>query len=223
VSTQLQACCINFNDIIKAKFGAAEYGLERRLPIALQFMTFSSDQRAVLKRAANLPRNIETMMDAFSKRLTPEELTDPHYAFRVNFVPVLANRPAGADQVIEFVKPAPGQTGAITIIKAVDRPKYRAGQIVQMMKDEGYPDFIVSKHTDLWKASRAKDPRLDFGSAVFGNKEWGWNERWLGHVREHCAKNSERYGKPAKQPEAQAEAVATPSPRSAVPAAAAAP
>jgi hypothetical protein len=65
VSTQLQACCINFNQIIKSEFGP-QYGLERRLPIALQFMTFSSDQRAVLKRAVNLPRNIETMMDAFA-------------------------------------------------------------------------------------------------------------------------------------------------------------
>ena len=65
-------------------------------------MTFSSDQRAVLKRAVNLPRNIETMMDAFADRMTQEQKLDPHYAFRVNFTPILANRPFGADQVIEF-------------------------------------------------------------------------------------------------------------------------
>jgi len=171
VSTQLQACCINFNDVIKEQFGP-QYGLER-LPIALQYMTFSSDQRAVLKRAANLPRNIETMMDAFSDRLTAEEKADPQFAFRVNFVPVLANRPAGADQVIEFVKPHAGQTGSITIIKPVDRPKFRAGQIVQMMKDEGYPNFTVSKHTDLWKAAKAKDPKLGFGSPIYGKEGWG--------------------------------------------------
>src|SRR4051794_39771053 len=40
VSAKLQACCINFNDTIKSMFGA-QYGLERRLPIALQFVTFS--------------------------------------------------------------------------------------------------------------------------------------------------------------------------------------
>lgn len=209
IATQLQACCINFNDVIKAQFGP-QYGLERRLPIALQFMTFSSDQRAVLKRAANLPRNIETMMDAFSDRLTEEEKTDPRYSFRVNFTPVLANRPSGADQVIEFAKPTPGQTGAVTIIKAVDRPKYRAGQIVQEMKDAGYPNFSISNHTDLWKAEKAKDPKLEFGSPVFGNKEWGWNEKWLAHVREHCAKNSPRYRKQAPQPEAPAAKVTPP-------------
>jgi Protein of unknown function (DUF3644) len=199
IATQLQACCINFNDVIKAQFGP-QYGLERRLPIALQFMTFSSDQRAVLKRAANLPRTIETMMDAFSERLTPDERADPQYAFKVNFMPVLANRPAGADQIVEFVKPTPGQTGAITIIKPVDRPKYRAGQIVQTMKDEGYPQFTINRHTDLWKAEKAKDAKLEFGSPVFGNKEWGWNEKWLAHVREHCDKNAASYGKVVKLP-----------------------
>jgi hypothetical protein len=120
ISTQLQACCINFNNVIKAQFGP-QYGLERRLPIALQFMTFSSDQRAVLKRAANLPRNIETLMDDFSARMTTEEKLDPDFAFRVNFTPVLANRSASADEVIEFSKTTPQEAGAIAFIKEVDR------------------------------------------------------------------------------------------------------
>ncbi|MEJ8631803.1 DUF3644 domain-containing protein [Sphingomonas sp. I4] len=51
LSAKLQACCINFNDAIKSMFGA-QYALERRLPIALQFVTFSPDQRAILKRQA---------------------------------------------------------------------------------------------------------------------------------------------------------------------------
>jgi hypothetical protein len=145
VSTQLQACCINFNEIIKGEFGA-QYGLERRLPIALQFMTFSSDQRAVLKRAAHLPRNIETMMDTFARRMTAEEQMDPHFAFRVNFTPILANRPAGADQVIEFSKATPQEAGAVAFIKEVDRRKYRPGQIVKLMKAEGYRRFTMQSH-----------------------------------------------------------------------------
>ena len=44
VSAKLQACCINFNDTITKLFGV-QYGPERRLPMALQFVTFSSDQR----------------------------------------------------------------------------------------------------------------------------------------------------------------------------------
>ena len=202
VSTQLQACCINFNDVIKAQFGP-QYGLERRLPIALQFMTFSSDQRAVLKRGANLPRNIETMMDAFSDRMTAEEKLDPHFAFRVNFTPLLANRPAGTDQVIEFSKATPQEAGAIAFIKEVDRKKYRPGQIVAMMKAEGYRCFTMQSHTDLWQVEKAKDPKYGYGSPMYGNEGWGWNEKWLTHVREHCAEHSEQYGKRVAQSEAQ--------------------
>ncbi|MDR3401225.1 MAG: DUF3644 domain-containing protein [Chthoniobacter sp.] len=205
VSTQLQACCINFNEVIKAQFGP-QYGLERRLPIALQFMTFSSDQRAVLKRAANLPRNIETMMDAFTGRMTPDEQLDPHFAFRVNFTPVLANRPAGADQVIEFSKATQQQAGTVAFIKEVDRRKYRPGQIVAKVKAAGYRRFTMQNHTDLWKAENAKDPKLGFGSPMYGNEGWGWNEKWLTRVLEHCRKYSERYGKRTKSSDEQSVA-----------------
>jgi hypothetical protein len=99
---KLQACCINFNDTIKKHFGP-QYGLELRLPIALQFVTFGPDQRAVLKKASGLPRHIEMMMDNFDKNLTSEELADPRFRFQVAFVQRTANRPSSADQAIEFV------------------------------------------------------------------------------------------------------------------------
>jgi hypothetical protein len=69
VSSRLQACCINFNDEIKRLFGS-QFGLERRLPIALQFVTFSSDQLAVLKKASSLPPHIASMMREFDSKLS---------------------------------------------------------------------------------------------------------------------------------------------------------
>src|SRR5205823_1507826 len=101
---KLQACCINFNETIKQLFGL-QYGLERRLPIALQFVTFSADQQAILKRASDLPHHIETMLDAFHQRLTPEEQADPRFAYRVAFVPKIVNRASTADLAVEFIKP----------------------------------------------------------------------------------------------------------------------
>jgi hypothetical protein len=83
-----QIACRN---TIKTLFGA-EYGLERRLPIALQFVTFSSDQRAVLKKASSLPPNISTMMEAFHNGLSAAEQADPQFAYRVAFVPKVGNR-----------------------------------------------------------------------------------------------------------------------------------
>jgi len=195
VSTHLQACCVNFNEVIKEMFGA-QYGLERRLPIALQFMTFSSDQRAVLKRARSLPRNIETMMDAFTQRLTLQEQNDPNFAYRVNFAPVLANKPGGADEVVEFRKGSPddADSKSIAYLKDVDKRKYRPGQIVKMMKGEGYADFETKHHTRLWQDLNARDVTLGYGIPLFDGY-WGWYEKWVDRVREHCKEHAELYRK----------------------------
>ena len=91
-----------FNDAINGLFGG-QYSLERRLPIALQFVSFSPDQRSLLKKAASLPRHIETMMDAFERQLTPEQQADPRFAFRVFMVHRIATRATGADLAVELV------------------------------------------------------------------------------------------------------------------------
>ena len=104
VSAKLQACCINFNDAIKRLFGA-QFSLERRLPIALQFVSFSLDQRALLKKASGLPRHVETMMEEFERHLTPEQQVDPRFVFRVFMIHKTANRGPGADLAVEIVPP----------------------------------------------------------------------------------------------------------------------
>ena len=193
VSAKLQACCINFNDSIKKLFGP-QFGLERRLPIALQFVTFSPDQRTVLKKAATLPRHIETMMEAFHGRLSPEEQADPQFAYRVAFVPKTANRASSADLAIEFIRPDSEEAAEINrvLLKEVEKPKFRPGQVVDLMKAEGYPRFTMASHTDLWKALGAKDPAKGFGTTILGG-QWCWYETWVNRVRAHCQENVERY------------------------------
>jgi hypothetical protein len=136
VSAKLQACCINFNDAIKKLFGA-KYALERRLPIALQFMTFDPDQRAILRRAAGLPRNVETMMDIFERHLTPEQQADPRYAFRVFMVHKTANRASNADLAVEIVPPGSEVAEKFNVaLKEVEKKKYLPSEIVRLLKAE---------------------------------------------------------------------------------------
>lgn len=192
VSAKLQACCINFNETIKSLFGQ-QYGLERRLPIALQFVTFSSDQRAVLKKAGGLPRHIETMVTDFHGRLSDEEKSDPHFAYRVAFVQKTANRPSAADEAVEFVKPDSDEAEEINrvLLKEVEKNKYLPSDIVRLMQEEGYDLFTISKHTDLWKELNAKDPAKPYGTQIA--KQWYWYETWLNRVREHCQQNAEKF------------------------------
>lgn len=194
VSAKLQACCINFNDAIKTLFGP-QYGLERRLPIALQFVTFSSDQRAVLKKASALPAHIETMMDAFHDALTAEEQADPHFAYRVAFVPKTGNRASSADLAVEFVKPDSDEAREINrvLLKEVDKRRYTPTEVVALMNAEGYLRFNQRSHTNLWRALEAKDPAKGFGRTGDYRNTWVWYDAWIARVRAHCQEQADRY------------------------------
>ena len=197
VSAKLQACCINFNDAIKGLFGA-QYALERRLPIALQFVTFSPDQRALLKRAGTLPRHVETMMDAFERQLTPEQQADPRFAFRVFMVHKTANRAPGADLAVELVSPGSDIAEKFNLaLKEVEKRKYLPSEIVRMIATEGWDRFTMESHTKLWKSLDAKDPAKGYGAVAVGT-QWCWYEIWLSRVREECRQHPDKYRKAPK-------------------------
>ena len=193
VSAKLQACCINFNDAIKSLFGE-QYALERRLPIALQFVTFSPDQRAMLKKAGTLPRHVETMMDAFERQLTPEQQADPRFAFRVFMVHSAANRAPGADLAVEFVPPGSDLAEKFNMaLKEVEKRKYLPKEIVRIIRGEGWNRFTIDSHTKLWKELKAKDPAKGYGVIAVGT-QWCWYETWLNRVREECNRRPDLYG-----------------------------
>ena len=192
ISAKLQACCINFNDAIKTLFGA-QYALERRLPIALQFVTFSPDQRALLKKATTLPRHVETMMDSFERQLTPEQQADPRFAFGVFMVHKTANRAPGADLAVELVQPGSDIAEKFNMaLKEVEKRKYLPSEIVAIIKAEGWDRFTMDSHTQLWKRLDARNPRKGYGAVAVG-KVWSWYETWLTRVREECQQHPYRY------------------------------
>jgi hypothetical protein len=154
ISAKLQACCINFNDAIKALFGA-QYALERRLPIALQFVTFSPDQRAILKKATNLPRHVETMMDSFERELTPEQQVDPRFAFRVYMLHKTANRAQSADLAVELVPPGSDIEEKFNLVlKEVEKRKYLPKEIVSIgpvpVLCRSFDHILCSKGDEPW-------------------------------------------------------------------------
>lgn len=199
VSAKLQACCINFNDAIKQLFGV-QYALERRLPIALQFVTFSPDQRTILKRAGGLPRNVEIMMDGFEGRLTPEQQADPRYAFRVFMVGRTANRAPSADLAVEIVAPGSEVAEKFNIaLKEVEKKKYLPSEVVAQVKAEGWDRFTMDSHTRLWKRLDAKNPAKGYGAVAVG-KTWCWYDTWMNRVREECEQHPELYRSATAQP-----------------------
>ncbi len=194
VGAELQACCINFNDALKSLFGP-QYALEKRLPIALQFVSFGDDQRTQLKRAADLPAHVATSISAFENGLTDEQLADPAFRYRVAFVPITSNRASGADRAIEFIKPGSADAEAVNqvLLKEVNKKRYTATQVVDAAKKAGFKEFRINDHTSLWQKLDAKDPGKGYGCQGDYKGTWVWFDNWIKRVLEHCEENGDRY------------------------------
>jgi hypothetical protein len=103
----------------------------------------------------------------------------------VFFLKRLAGKPGQAERVVEFVSPddprASGLAKEYYAVKETEKPKFLPGQIVAMMRAEGYPKFGMQRHIDLWKAEDAKNHAKGYGVEVAG--AWYWYERWVDVVR----------------------------------------
>ncbi|QUS37398.1 DUF3644 domain-containing protein [Falsirhodobacter algicola] len=193
LGAKLQSCALNFNDLLKREFGA-QYGLEKRLPLALQFVSFGAEQRAALKKASGLPKHIEAAIDAFEHGLTDEEMKDPAYRISYGFVPMVAKKPGAADTAVHIVSGGSDEAGEISkiILKEVNKDRYPPKKVVEKMQAAGFPKFRMHDHTQLWKQLDAKNPGKGFGCAGdYGN--WVWFDRWIDQVRQHCEAEGEKF------------------------------
>lgn len=196
LSAKFQACCLNFNRYVKEFFGE-KYGIDKHLSFSLQFSSISKAQADQLAKEENLPPNILSYMRGFEENLSDEEYNSQEFAYRVLFVAKTANKKGQADQVIEFVKAdtelASQVNKTYALIKETERPKYTPGQVVKIMRDEGFHKFRVHEHTEFWRAEDAKNPGKGFGTQVATT--WYWYESWIEHVRKHCVANRAIYEK----------------------------
>ena len=184
---------MNFNDLLKGEFGA-QYGLEKRLPLALQFVSFGPEQRTALKKASGLPKHIEAAIDAFEHGLSEEQMKDPAYRMSYGFVPMAAKKPGAADTAVQFVSPGSDDADAIEkfIFKEVNKDRYPPGKVVEKVQAAGFPGFRMHYHTQLWKKLDAKKDGKGYGCVGdYGN--WVWFDRWVDLVLDKCEAEGERY------------------------------
>lgn len=196
LSARFQACGLNYNEYIKKLFGA-DKGVEKYLSFSLQFSTISMTQKQLLEDHPDLPAHINGYIMTFDGKLSEEEFSSPHYAYRIFFVPKTANRKGQAGRVIEFVKSdsqlAETVNREYAVLKETEKRKYLPKQIVDLMREEGYPAFSMHHHTALWKSSDGQNPAKGYGVLVAG-KVWHWYENWVEKVRKHCHENKKKYG-----------------------------
>jgi hypothetical protein len=104
LSARFQACCLNYNQIIKQLFGL-KYRIDKHLSFSLQFSTISEEHANQLKKFTDLPANISSYINDYDESLSDEDYNNIRYSYRVLYVQKSANSKGQADKVIEFLPP----------------------------------------------------------------------------------------------------------------------
>lgn len=184
---KLQACVLNYDFYVGELFGQAQR-ISNEAGLVIQFSPISPDQTKQLLDNKSLMPNIYNYISEYESELSPDEVKNSRYAYRLVFTPVGVNKAGQADKVIRFIRAdspqAEGKNPHYTLIKETEKPKYLPSEIVHIMKEEGYAWFSITIHTDLWKEKDAKNPNFAYGVQV--SKSWYWYDNWLQEVRKFC-------------------------------------
>lgn len=54
---------------------------------------------------------------------------------------------------------------------------------------KSYDGFTINKHTEIWKARNAKDPKYGYGVLI--SKTWYWYESWAKEIEKYCKTHSD--------------------------------
>lgn len=190
-----QACALNYNACVKKLFGEA-LGLDQQMSFSIQFLDLSEDQIASARVEADIPGRLRTYIADFDGALSHDEYNSSKYSYRLLFKRKLVNRPGQADRVVEFIDPNSELAKTIDkeywVKKEVERPKFRAKDVVAEVRKRGFPKFTVfGDHVNIWKAEDAKNPSKGYGVEVQG--AWYWYSSWVERCIEICAAAGDQY------------------------------
>ena len=184
------SCSLNYDREIVRLFGK-RFSVASEMSYALQLtdITRPPDSSAT---TILLSPNVERYVTEFDATLSAASRQHPYFALNVVFVRKNVNRVSQADQVIEFVGADSEVADSIDkqfwVRKETERRKYRPGEIVKLMKDEGYTQFAMYHHTSLWQDLDARKSDKGHGVEVCGT--WYWYESWVSQVRSNRAPTS---------------------------------
>ena len=198
LSGRYQACALNFNFYLKRLFGP-KLGLDTQIAYSIQFIELSDEQLAGSRPEAEIPPRVRAYVAEFDAALDHEQYNSSRYSYRLLFKRKLVNRPGQADKVIEFIDPNSDLARQIDkqywVKKEVERPKFRAKDVVAAVRAAGFPRFrLHSDHTEMWKADDARNPAKGHGVLVQGT--WYWYQSWIDRCIQLCDAEGEKFRRP---------------------------
>jgi hypothetical protein len=196
LSGRYQACALNFNSYLKQLYGPL-HGLDQQLSYAIQFLQLSNAQINGQDVGGSIPERLRAFVTEFDSALSHDEYNSDRFSFRLVFKRKLVNRPGQADRVVEFIDPDSEAAKQIDkqywVKKEVERPKYRAKDVVTAVQAAGFPKFrMFPHHLDMWRAEDGKNPGKGYGVDVQG--AWYWYQNWIDRCITLCGEQPERFG-----------------------------
>jgi hypothetical protein len=182
IEPKLQACALNFESALVTWFGQ-QTSIAEDLAFAIQFAEISLQSNAGIVGSKQLPDVITTVNKLIEDGMSDADYNDPRYSYRVYVAPRTVNNRGKADQAVVF---APAGSAIEMAIREVERPKYTAGQIVELMRKEGFGAFSMygkGGFVLFWKSIDAKKPDKGYGVQIAGT--WYWYDKMLVAVRTH--------------------------------------
>lgn len=175
VQSKLQATVLNFVRFCEDRFGKS-YNFSADLAFAIQLRSIKLSSSKSIKVAPHLSKSVIAVNKLLEEGMTAAEYNDPSYAFRVYVVPKVTNNSKNADQAVSY---APIGSEVEMAIKQVERPKFRAGEAVSMLRNQGLP---VSSHTfvQAWKGADLKNPGK--GLAIELGNQWFWYQEGIDEI-----------------------------------------
>lgn len=187
LSGRYQACALNYNYYLQNLFGK-KFALDEYLTYSIQFAEMSFQQaEAVVEGEMSIPKSVRSYIAQFDNALSGEEFNSDRYSYCILFTKKLTGKLGQADRVIEFIDPnsvlAENISKEYWVQKEVEKPKFRAGEIVKKAKEADFTSFGMHQHTELWKKEDARNPAKGYGTYISGY--WYWYQRWLDFVLNH--------------------------------------
>jgi len=195
LSGRYQACALNYNEYLKKFFGK-KWGIDNQLTYSIQFFNLSTEQMAGQKLEVEIPNRLKTYIAEFDGALSHKEYNNPKYSYRMLFKRKMVNRAGQADRVVEFIDPKSEIAKQIDkeywVKKEVERPKYRAKDVVLTVQSAGFKGFRINpEHVNMWKSQDAKNPGKGYGVDVRG--VWYWYQSWVDRCIKLCTKAGDTY------------------------------
>lgn len=183
-----QACCLNFDKILVAWFGA-RLSLQQELAVALQFGKLELEQLSQLT-AYDVPPNITALDALLKKDMKEEELDDLEYQFRVVYTFDSASK---GKAHIQFLSPdsAEGKSVQNVLQKfkiADELYRYKPGDVVKIVKKTTAKTFSMNDHTLAWQKHKIRPlqgatapDKTNREYCIYhpAHRDYTYNDKWI--------------------------------------------